>query len=104
MADALARDVNGEPVHTCHFIRCPRPVPQVHFMCPFHWRLVPVTLRQAVWRFYRKGQEADKQPSPEYCEAAKAAIRAVAERVRVRITGDEPEMRLYDMFKSAANG
>lgn len=48
--------------------------------------MVPKPLRQAVWRLYRKGQEQDKRPSPEYLEAAKAAIAAVAAR--------EPQGRL----------
>jgi hypothetical protein len=47
-------------------------------MCSRHWRGVPSELQQAVWRHYRRGQEIDKRPTPEYLAAAKAAIDAVA--------------------------
>lgn len=36
-------------------------------------------LRRRVWNAYRPGQEADKEPSREWWEAAQAAIRYVAE-------------------------
>jgi hypothetical protein len=40
--------------------------------------MVSPDLRRAVWRYYREGQEIDKQPSAEYLEAQRAAIEAVA--------------------------
>jgi hypothetical protein len=47
-------------------------------MCRQHWHLVPRELRREVWRHYVPGQEITKDPSPEYLEAALAAVRAVA--------------------------
>lgn len=63
--------------HTCHAIGCNVEVPARLLMCPRHWRLVPVVLKDAVWKTYRPGQERDKQPSPAYLQVAKAAIEAV---------------------------
>lgn len=64
--------------HTCHAAGCDVPVSPSLLMCPAHWRLVPRALQQAVWAAYRRGQEIDKRPSPEYLAAAQAAIGAVA--------------------------
>ena len=63
--------------HHCHAIGCNKPVPPKMLMCKRHWAMVPPPLRQEVWRHYRPGQEVDKNPSPEYLAAAKAAIAAV---------------------------
>lgn len=66
--------------HHCHAIGCETEVPPAMSMCKRHWFMVPKPLRKEVWRTYRKGQEITKDPSPEYLAAAKAAIRAVAEK------------------------
>lgn len=55
------------------------PVAPRLLMCPAHWRQVPRSLQAAVWRHYRPGQEIDKQPTPEYRAAARAAILSVPE-------------------------
>ena len=68
--------------HTCHAAGCERAVPPRLLMCPAHWFRVPKALRDEVWRHYRPGQERDKRPSPEYLEAARKAIDAVAESER----------------------
>lgn len=50
-------------------------------------------LRDRIWRAYRPGQCDDMRPSREYCEAAKAAVIAVAGR-----EGRTPDTKLYDLF------
>lgn len=62
------------PDHYCHATGCKRPVPPRMFMCAPDWRRLPPSLRAAVWRYYRPGQEVSKDPSPEYLQAARAAI------------------------------
>jgi hypothetical protein len=71
-------------------------------MCYPHWMAVPRLLQREVWRTYRKGQERDQRPSAEYCAAAKAAVRAVAEREGRTVTGEEPELLLYDAYAPEA--
>lgn len=44
------------------------------FMCAAHWYMLPRVLRKNVWRAYFEGQEIRKDLSPEYLEAAQAAI------------------------------
>jgi hypothetical protein len=67
-------------------------------MCKRHWFSVPVVLRNEVWAHYRGGQERDWKPSKEYCIAAKKAIRAAAEREGLKVTGEERELKFYDVF------
>lgn len=69
-----------DPDHTCHAKGCNVKVDPSKLMCRRHWKLVPEPLRTAVWATYRRGQEIDKRPSPQYLAAAQAAIDAVAER------------------------
>jgi hypothetical protein len=47
--------------------------------------MVPKTLRHAVWRTYRPGQEIDKDPSAAYLESAAAAIEAVAVQEQITL-------------------
>jgi len=47
-------------------------------MCRKHWFMVPRALQRQVWALYRPGQEVRKDPSPEYLDAATAAVEAVA--------------------------
>ncbi len=67
-------------VHLCHARNCTIPVPPRMLMCLAHWRKVPLLLQRKVWRYYRPGQEVDKQPSAEYLAVMKEAIQAVWER------------------------
>jgi len=66
--------------HTCHATDCETPVPPTMLMCRGHWRMVPKILQRRVWATYRPGQCDDWQPSAEYCQAARAAVVAVAKR------------------------
>lgn len=85
--------------HRCHATGCTTPVPAVMFMCKSHWFLVPKPMRDRIWKTYREGQCDDMNPSDAYCEAAKAAVIAVAER-----EGRTPDTALYDLFLSRAGG
>ncbi len=64
--------------HRCHAKGCDVAVDPQLLMCLRHWRRVPRRLQNDVWKFYRPGQEVDKNPSREYLAAAAAAIEAVA--------------------------
>lgn len=62
-------------------------------MCRAHWFAVPKSLRDRVWTTYRRGQCDDMNPSRDYCEAAKAAVVAVAEQ-----EGRTPDTAVYDLY------
>jgi hypothetical protein len=60
--------------------------------------MVPKLLRDAIWRTYEEGQCDTLDPSSAYCQAARAAVIAVAEK-----EGIEPDTSLYDIFETIAN-
>jgi hypothetical protein len=66
-------------------------------MCKRHWFSLPKQFRDRIWATYRPGQEDDKQPSSEYCDAAIACVRFIAVR-----EGREPDTRLYERFRPEA--
>lgn len=69
------------PPHFCHVPECPAEVRRSYLMCIEHWRRVPRALRARVLATYQAGQELGKvEPSPEYVEAARAAIDAVRQK------------------------
>ena len=78
LADVMEQARN-QP-HLCHVPNCTRPVSPERLMCYPHWRKVPHTLQLKVYRTYRRGQERDKNSSPEYVEAAKAAINSLEQQ------------------------
>jgi len=63
--------------HVCHATHCTVEVPPEMFMCRKHWYRLPKSYRDAIWAYYRPGQEVTKTPSREYLLAARAAIRAL---------------------------
>ncbi len=71
--------------HFCHALECEVSIDPRLLMCYGHWGLVPKSLKQQVYRTYRKGQEIDKGPSPEYIRAARAAIVAVEQAQGARV-------------------
>lgn len=75
----LSKVIDPEQPHYCHAKGCRTEVPPKLLMCARHWRMVPRSLQQAVWRTYRPGQEVDKRITDRYVEAATAAINHVAE-------------------------
>ena len=66
--------------HACHATGCNIPVPPKIFMHRAHWFMLPKAMRDAIWAAYRPGQEARKDPSPEYIEAARAAVRHIEQK------------------------
>lgn len=81
-------------MHTCHAIACEVEVPPSMLMCKPHWFKVPRDIRIKVWAEYENGI------SNAYCAVAKAAVIVVAEREGRTVTGDEPEIRLYDLIQT----
>jgi hypothetical protein len=78
LAGRGARERPRPAEHLCHAEGCTLAVPPRLLMCRRHWRMVPSSLQNDVWRQYRPGQETDKRPSLAYQRAAEAAIAAVA--------------------------
>lgn len=66
--------------HTCHWPDCRKQVPPKLWGCREHWFALPKHLRDGIWRAYRPGQEIDKQPSPQYRDAARAVQAWISER------------------------
>lgn len=83
----------GNSNHHCHARNCKLKVPPEMLMCKRHWFMVPMPIRNRVWKHYRKGQCDDMRPSEEWLEAANDAIAAVykAERARAIRKRDEEE-------------
>ena len=79
--------------HTCHATGCKVNVPPEMFMCKNHWFSLPKQYRDEIWRTYRKGQCDDWQISSEYADAARAAIKYVADK-----EGVKPDVQVYDML------
>ena len=82
--------------HRCHATGCTAAVPPEMWGCRRHWFMVPKGIRDRIWRHYRAGQERDWTPSPEYLEAAREAVIAVANR-----EGRTPDTDVYDLFLRA---
>ncbi len=80
--------------HACHAIECDVEVPPSMLMCRKHWFQVPYALRRAVWFQYERGI------TKKYCEVAKSAVRAVAEKEERTVTGMEKEILLYDLIQT----
>ena len=80
-------------MHTCHATDCEVSVPPEMWGCRTHWFMVPKPIRDRIWRAYRVGQCDDMNPSADYCEAAKDAVIAVAQK-----EGRVPDTRIYDAF------
>jgi hypothetical protein len=63
--------------HTCHAYGCLTHTAPRLFMCGAHWRALSPSLRDAVWREYRTGQERDKRPSARYMAVTSLAIESL---------------------------
>lgn len=59
--------------HECHWPGCGKAVPPAAWGCLRHWRLLPASIRRAIWAEYRVGQEQTKTPSKDYVSAAQRA-------------------------------
>lgn len=84
--------------HECHMTGCSDKVPPRVFACKRHWYMVPKPIRDRIWASYRSGQEADKRPSVEYCEAAIEAVTHVAHH-----EGRVPDVVLYEKLIERAS-
>lgn len=89
--------------HKCHAIGCPVRVHPKKLLCLFHWHMLPKEYRQSVRAHYRPGQEVDKRPTTEYCDAARAAIERIAKIEQRSVTGDEDEIRVFALVDPATN-
>lgn len=84
-------------LHKCHALGCKLNVPERYLMCGSHWKMVSSELQARVWDTYVEGQEIRKDPTPEYIQAQKAAVRWVAKKEGKML----PE-RLQDASSAAA--
>lgn len=57
--------------HTCHWPGCNKQVPPAMWGCYTHWKRLPKTLRDEIWRAYEPGQEITMSPSREYVIVAR---------------------------------
>lgn len=69
--------------HECHWPGCDRQVPPAKWGCLRHWRMLPRSLQQRIWRAYQPGQETTLTPSREYVEAARAVQEWIRDGRRV---------------------
>ncbi len=65
--------------HHCHWIGCKVQVPPKMYACRRHWYMLPESIRNEIWRYYRPGQEVTKDPSRAYIEAARMAEKWILE-------------------------
>lgn len=79
--------------HTCHATDCTVKVSPLLFMCRRHWFSLPMAMRDRIWRTYRPGQCDDWNISHEYAEAARDAIRFLAQK-----EGKKADVAVYDML------
>lgn len=56
--------------HFCHWPNCGKEVPPAMWGCRQHWFMLPKSIRDEIWRFYKIGQEISKDPSNNYIIAA----------------------------------
>jgi hypothetical protein len=66
--------------HHCHWPGCTKRVPPALWGCKQHWFMLPASLRARIWRTYRPGQEATKDPSADYLAVAREVQNWIAER------------------------
>jgi len=85
--------------HTCHAVDCERSVPPQMLMCKRHWFMVPPVIRSRVWATYQDGQCDTFNPTSAYCQAAKAAVIAVAKKEGRYTDSKNPKILLYDMLQ-----
>ena len=84
--------------HHCHAAGCTQAVPRERLMCKRHWFMVPAAIRSCIWASYRPGQCDDWEITHEYAEAARTAVRAVAEKEGRSEEDIREACRVYDML------
>lgn len=68
--------------HHCHWPGCETKVAPALWGCRKHWFMLPLSLRNKIWRTYRPGQEISKTPSAEYLAAANEVQAWIKENAR----------------------
>jgi hypothetical protein len=84
--------------HHCHAAGCEAHVPPRMLMCRRHWSMVPRAKQSRIWATYRAGQCDDWMISHAYAEAARDAVRTVAEKEGVRGEPLRAALMVYDML------
>ena len=51
-------------------------------MCLKHWRMVPRTFQDDIWKHYVPGQEIKKNPTSDYLKAQQRAVAMVVMKER----------------------
>ena len=69
-------------IHTCHAFGCEKPVPPKMLMCLKHWKMLPRTAQNDIWKEYVRGQEIRKNPTNEYLKAQQRAVVLVLSKER----------------------
>jgi len=84
----LRRD-DGLPAGTvpCRAVGCGNQIDQKLLMCRRHWKMVPASLREGVWKHFRDGQTYETA-TLDYWKSAAEAVEFVA-----RLEGREPANR-----------
>lgn len=59
--------------HNCHAEKCQKRCAPRKLFCLAHWTATPRTIQDAVWRYYREGQEISKTPTRTYCAVQRLA-------------------------------
>jgi hypothetical protein len=88
--------------HTCHALNCQRRCRPEYLMCLAHWRMVPRSLQNEVYRHYREGQCEDMGFSRAWHYAAYRAINAVALREGI-LTCEQANARIARLDKVYAD-
>lgn len=65
-------------IHTCHAHACTIAVSPRMAFCRAHWFALSETLRAAIWREYKPGQERTKKPSERYLAVQRRAAAELA--------------------------
>jgi hypothetical protein len=84
--------------HHCHAAGCKVSTPPKMFMCRRHWYMVPESTRARISRAYRPGQCDDWKITSAYVDAAKAGVKAVAEKEGKSEDEIEKACRVYNML------
>lgn len=86
--------------HVCHWPGCTRQVPPAMWGCKEHWFKLPKTLRDAIWKEYRPGQEVNGTPSTRYIATALLVQEWIAGRIRVNKDGSIDTAETNEVFEN----
>jgi hypothetical protein len=75
------RSAKQTRTHECHWPGCDAQVPPAMWGCLRHWRRLPFSLQNRIWRAYQPGQEETGRPSREYVAVARAVQEWIAKEI-----------------------